>query len=565
MSPVLPVKEKVRALLIELAAELRLQLPEITAGWRARMFQEFEFDGRAMAAMERLTFGTGYAVFCRSDIHLFTENLLYYGVRLAKLKVDTRAVARSLEIYQSLAEPLIARLFLARTSEMIAALETFHSAVFVTVSGSYFDVQRSESEALLSVLDAELSAGGLQPLLDQVLRTTVQKFDAAVGVLFLLDEDQKLHPRTSVGLEGVLDESFGIPLGEGFTGKIASTGGAATLSDTGRGEGMLNPLVYPKAKALWGVPLKAPDRIIGVLIIGFPKPYEWLPTERELLQAIADRSALAIERARITEALRRREEQVVELSSHLLTVQEEERKRISRELHDETGQGLMVIRLYLGMLEAGLKAASAKSKVRETLSVVDRTVEGLRRIIGRLSPLVLQELGLVAAVRKEAKDLAKNTGVKARVMVSSDVGRLPPQTETAIYRVVQEALHNVAKHAKATTVTVQIARDGDTVRLTIQDDGTGMANLKFTGRNFGLAGMRERVSSLGGTLSVSSQPGKGTRLQVQVPAAPVSPTGGGESAAAGGPQAAAPDSPRGSAALPATGTEQARAARQRGI
>ena len=558
----LPMKEKARALLSELASELRPQLPEITANWRARMFQEFQFDGRAMAALERLTFGTGFAVFCRADVISFTENLVYFGIRLAKLKVDTRAVARSLELYQALAEPVIAHHFLARTSEMIAALETFNSAVFVTVSGSYFDVQRSESEVLLSVLDAELSAAGLQSLLDQVLRRTVQKFDATVGVIFLLEEDGTLHPKASVGLEGVLDDHFSIPVGEGFTGTIAQSGESAILTDTGQSGSLLNPLVHPKAKALWGVALKASDKIIGVLVIGFPRPYDWLPTERELLRAIADRSALAIERARITEALRQREEQVVELSGHLLTAQEEERKRISRELHDETGQGLMVIRLYLGMLESALKNRGGKTKVRETLSVVDRTVEGLRRIIARLSPLVLQELGLVAAVRKEAKDLTKSTGVKTRVVVSSEIGRMAPQTETAIYRVVQEALHNVAKHAKASTVTVQITREGEVIRVSVQDDGAGMRDTKFTGRSFGLAGMRERVNSLGGTLTVSSQPGKGTRLQVQVPVSPMLPLGGESAPEGAGLTITGPK--EGDPSLPPTGTEQARAASQRG-
>src|SRR5207302_1443971 len=142
-------------------------------------------------------------------------------------------------------------------------------------------------------------------------------------------------------------------------------------------------------------PLRAEGQTIGVLIIGFSRPYEWLPTERELLRAIGDRTALAIERARMTDALREREQRIAELSGHLLRVQEDERKRISRELHDETGQALMVIRLYLGMLESTAAVRGSrtqKKKIRETEVVVDRTIEGIRRISGRFTPVVLKEL-----------------------------------------------------------------------------------------------------------------------------------------------------------------------------
>jgi signal transduction histidine kinase len=260
--------------------------------------------------------------------------------------------------------------------------------------------------------------------------------------------------------------------------------------------------------------------VIGVLLIGFVKPYDWLPTERELLRAIAERSALAIDKARIHDALKEREARIAELSAHLLKVQEDERKRISRELHDETGQALMVIRLYLGMLEQATTARTGKAKIRETVGVVDRTVEGLRRIIGRLSPLVLQELGLISGIRKEAKDLAKSTGVKARVLIPEDFGRLNPDVEAAIYRVVQEALHNVAKHAQAKTVTIQMERDDSRVHLVIQDDGVGAtlgkpkANERQT---FGLAGIRERIAMLHGTVKITSAKGRGTKLDISVP------------------------------------------------
>jgi signal transduction histidine kinase len=237
------------------------------------------------------------------------------------------------------------------------------------------------------------------------------------------------------------------------------------------------------------------------------------------MHAIADRSALAIDRARIAEALREREARIAELSGHLLRAQEEERKRISRELHDETGQALMVIRLYLGMLEQAVPQRAPRTKIRETVAVVDRTIDGIRRIIGKLSPLVLQELGLVAAIRKEAKDMFRNTGVKARVNVADNVGRLDAETETALYRIVQEAMHNVVKHAQAHNVTIQLVRENEMVKLSVEDDGVGMPakSGNSRGHSFGLAGIKERVKSMNGTVRVQSAKAKGTRLEVSVP------------------------------------------------
>jgi signal transduction histidine kinase len=132
---------------------------------------------------------------------------------------------------------------------------------------------------------------------------------------------------------------------------------------------------------------------------------------------------------------------------------------------------------------------------------------------------VLQELGLVAAIRKEAKDFARNTGVKARVLISDDVGRLAPGTEQAIYRVVQEALHNVAKHAQAKNVTVHLTREAREVQMIVEDDGIGIqAKSDSRDQSFGLAGIKERIAMLGGASRVISAKGKGTRIEINVPA-----------------------------------------------
>ena len=510
------------------AQVLEPYFPDITVHWRHRVLAEFGDDGRVLMALERLNLATGCSYFCHGDFEGFFENLHYFGTRLAKLEVDTRVIARSLDLYNEGCEPYLKSIFGERSREAAGAIETLAAATFTAVSGAYFDAKTRESTALLKVLDAELSASSVSALLERVLKITADTFGAKLGAVVLVEGDaETLRIRSAIGVPGKF-ENMTIPLGKGVAGRVIQTGEPVMVFDTSTDQNILFDNVRNLAKTLWGVPLRVDSLTLGALVIGFDKPYEWLPTERALMRAIAERSALALDRARINDALREREARIAELSAHLLRVQEEERKRISRELHDETGQALMVIRLYLGMLESSTTGRTARNKIRETLDVVDRTIEGIRRIIARLSPLVLQELGLIAAIRKEAKDLARNTGVKARVVIPDSVGRFAPEIEAAIYRVVQEALHNVAKHAQAKNVTIQIGRDVGVVRVTVEDDGVGFhgRSSNSRGHSFGLAGIKERIGSLGGTVKVHSAKGRGTRLDVTVPAGELVMDGG---------------------------------------
>ena len=518
MPAVLPLKESSRELIVEVARALEPYYPDITTAWRERLVAELGFQGRVLAALERLNISAGSSYFRHDDFNAFFENVNYFGTRLAKLEVDTRSVARSLELYSLISEPYLGSLFGERDSEARAALEMLSSVIFITVSGAYFDTKTRETAALLAALEAELSANDTAALLERVLVITVSTFGATLGSVLLREPDsEELRLASSFGIR--YEDEVRVRMGEGFAGSIAASGEPEVVLDPSHDGRIANDQWRVGARSIWGVPMKAEGRVLGVIVLGFGKPYDWLPTERALMHAIADRVALAIDRVRINEALREREVRIAELSGHLLQVQEDERKRISRELHDDTGQSLMVIRLYLGMLEQGTNSRLARTKIRETLLVVDRTIEGLRRMIARLSPLVLQELGLIAAIRKAAKELAKNTGIKVRVAVSEDVGRFPAETEAAIYRVVQESLHNVAKHAQARNVNIHMAREHDRVRLLVEDDGVGMDRKSSArGKSFGLAGIKERVGMLGGEVRVTSSKGKGTRIEVTVPA-----------------------------------------------
>jgi two-component system, NarL family, sensor histidine kinase UhpB len=209
--------------------------------------------------------------------------------------------------------------------------------------------------------------------------------------------------------------------------------------------------------------------------------------------------------------------EATELSRQLLKAQEEERRRISRELHDETGQALMVLRFQLELLLGDSGGKETEARIREALDVLDRSIEGLRRTIARLSPRVLEEFGLLTAIRRQAQLLAKHTGMKALLDLSDNWPVADHDIEVALYRSVQEALHNVAKHSRASNFAVRLEVTPGKVTLQVEDDGTGFSRRTAHTRGFGLTGMRERAAALGGSMKIRSERGKGTSIQIQLP------------------------------------------------
>jgi len=209
-----------------------------------------------------------------------------------------------------------------------------------------------------------------------------------------------------------------------------------------------------------------------------------------------------------------------DLSRQLLNAQEEERRRISRELHDETGQGLMVLRFQLEMLASEAKGQEGKAKIQESMELLDRTIEGLRRTIARLSPRVLEELGLLAGIRREAQLVSRHTGIAGDLQLPEEIQPLSRELEVAIYRSVQEALHNIAKHSQASHFNVKLEVSSSKVTVIIEDDGVGFSPRAARDRGFGLEGMRERAAALSGSVTVRSGQEKGTRIRLVFPLEP---------------------------------------------
>lgn len=205
------------------------------------------------------------------------------------------------------------------------------------------------------------------------------------------------------------------------------------------------------------------------------------------------------------------------LSSATIDAQEEERRRISRELHDDTAQSLTSLLLFAKALEQAEASPRTRAGLAELREQVALSLEGVRRLARELRPSALDDLGLVAALHGYVQDFSRRTGLT----VSFDPacgGRLPAHIEIALYRIAQEALTNVAKHAGARAAVVQLVREPSSVSLTITDDGTGFEPAVVSPeRGVGLFGMRERAELAGGTLDIWSGPGEGTVVLVRIP------------------------------------------------
>ncbi|HET7567779.1 MAG TPA: GAF domain-containing protein [Gaiellaceae bacterium] len=225
-------------------------------------------------------------------------------------------------------------------------------------------------------------------------------------------------------------------------------------------------------------------------------------------EIFAARAAVAIDLSRrvAREALQR-----------VVTAQELERRRLARELHDETGQALTSILLGLGMIEEAAISDRTKQAVDDVRDLVRATLQDVRQLAVELRPKALDDFGLVAALERLTESFREQTGIGVEFVPALPGGRLPPEIETALYRIVQESLTNVVKHARASKVSVVLTRKDDSVSVIVEDDGIGFEPARTRDGGLGLVGMRERVGLLGGRLTVESRPGAGTTFVAEVP------------------------------------------------
>ena len=218
----------------------------------------------------------------------------------------------------------------------------------------------------------------------------------------------------------------------------------------------------------------------------------------------------------------RMRDELQRLSREILRVQEEERTRISREIHDEIGQALTAISLNLGKLKTNGKPSEVKRKIRSVQNLVEKASDFIHLFLHQIYPSMIEDLGLFPALRSFVRDFQQNTGMRVKLRFSGIIGRANIEQRTALYRIVQESLTNVLKHSGTLSVTVTIRKSSNGITLQIADKGKGFDladTWKTNGKRkgLGLLGMRERTRALGGKFMLFSRPGKGTKVRVFLP------------------------------------------------
>ena len=262
-------------------------------------------------------------------------------------------------------------------------------------------------------------------------------------------------------------------------------------------------------------------------IIGLKGRRRWLTTHAVPLRSAAGAVQAALEITRDVTETRRAEEQVRasraalrSLATRQQNVREDERTRIAREIHDSLGQALTALKLQLAAAQeaASTEAPALGDRLAETALMVDDLVKGVRRIATELRPPILDQLGLPAAVEWLAQDFARRTGIRCESTVLPTNGAIAGDLATALFRIVQEALTNVLRHAGATVVQIGLGVKSDCVELEINDDGAGITEAGTVGPgSLGILGMRERAAALGGVLEVAPRTGGGTRVAAWFP------------------------------------------------
>ncbi|MBA4374511.1 MAG: hypothetical protein C0402_16800 [Thermodesulfovibrio sp.] len=331
-----------------------------------------------------------------------------------------------------------------------------------------------------------------------------------------MKKDRCICPRVLAGKPDAFDLSF------------MTAGGSFYCNDTaclpsGKAKGMKKMFrgvcVDHKCASLAVIPIRYRERTLGAIHLADRKKGQVPLSLVHFVESMTPLIGEALYRFSVEEAFMTSRQQLRELSGHLLAAREEERTKVAREIHDELGQILTAAMIELAAIRSKYK--KQQLLVRKIVSVsdlLDNAVRDIQRICSELRPRLLDHLGLRAALEWEAGQFSKRSGITCSLEMPPERTFFPAEVATSLFRICQEALTNVARHAGATAVTIRLALEGGTVVIAITDNGRGISREKLSGKkSFGIMGIHERTYDLGGTVTIKGIRNKGTTVTVKVP------------------------------------------------
>jgi signal transduction histidine kinase len=369
----------------------------------------------------------------------------------------------------------------------------------------------------LSALSGDLQhAGREQDVLDALLARPLTLPAVRGSALYLLEEGQA-RLRRGAGVYSGTGEDAPSPAAAAVLARALETGRPQVTADWAAGDGPGS--AYPYAAVL---PLLREESVIGALVLVGDARDPFTALDDRFLVALGQQVGAALENADLYRRLETRTIELARLSARMVEQHEEERRRLSRELHDETAQVFSAVKMELGVLRQAVTPPQA-ARLDQVLGLIDTGIRSIRDVTNDLRPSLLDDLGLLPALRSLVADCNERSGIRIELDAPAALPPLSKEAELALFRALQEALSNVLRHAGASTVDVGISVSRDGVLLEVRDDGRGIpdqftpARLEQEG-HMGLAGMRERIGALGGTVRFQGEPGAGALLEVLVPA-----------------------------------------------
>lgn len=491
------------------------------------------FDGRAGVARVGMTEQS-----VRAAIDALTRQMLLTTLVVSLLGIGaaywltlilTRPILALVDVTQAVARGDLSRRVPSWGGDEIGHLATAFNRMTTELDAAQRAMLRRHRElaALNAVANAVNAPAPLAETLERSLRALLDTLDAPAGWIFLLD-GASMQLTTWLGLPreiGVREVELalqGCPCTVAITDKQSVV--VAPLPERcPMREGKLND-ARPIATHVT-VPILARNRVLGVLSIASADAQAFSDDEVKLLEAVGQQLGVAVENARLWDDLREKERVRGQLLEKVIGAQEDERKRVARELHDDTGQA--ITSLMVGLRAAGDASEPAtRTRLDALRDIAAQTLESVKRMARELRPPLLDDLGLPAALERYIASYRANYGLNADLQMTGfqNDGRLSPEIELALYRIIQESLTNIAKHARAKNASIVVERKPRSVVAIIEDDGHGfdvraVLDSAQDENKLGLHGMRERAELVGGRLQIESAAESGSSVFVEIPIA----------------------------------------------